>query len=324
MNLVTGATGFIGTHLVQRLVRDGEPTRVLCRPGSEPKLPPLPVEIAHGDLRDRDSLVRAASGVTRIFHCGGRVSDWGAHDTFDAINVRGTQWLLEAAAVHRVRRFVHVSSIAAFGTPSPRYFDDDTPVVASKDGYSHSKALGEQLALAFHRDRGVPVTIVRPAVVYGPSGTWLEQPLSMIERDKLFLLGGGKGTCHPCYVENLVDAMVLAAEHPAAIGEAFIVSDGESVSFREYFDAVASIAGRPPIRRSIPYPVAVGVAAALELSARARRSQQRPLLTRTAIAMVTTRSEMSATKITRVLGYRPRYTFPAAIDHLRAWYASRR
>jgi nucleoside-diphosphate-sugar epimerase len=324
VNLVTGATGFIGAHLVRRLAVMGQPTRVLCRPGSERRLPAgLDVDVARGDLCDRESLVSATRGVTRIFHCAGRVSDWGRHTTFDAINVRGTHWLLEAAAACGVERFVHTSSIAAFGTPSPSYFDDATAINHSRDGYSRSKARGEQLALAFHRERGLPVTVLRPAVVYGPNGTWLEQPLAMIERGRMFLLAGGAGTCHPCYVDNLVDAMLLAAEHPAAIGEAFIVGDGESISFRDYFDAIASIAGKPPVRRSLPRLFALGMAGVLELVARVTGSAERPLLTRTAVAMVATRSEMSIDKIRCMLGYRPRYTFAGAIAELRAWYAAR-
>jgi nucleoside-diphosphate-sugar epimerase len=117
--------------------------------------------------------------------------------------------------------------------------------------------------------------------------------------------------------------MLLAAEHPAAIGEAFIVGDGESIPFRDYFAAIASIAGMPPVERSIPRFVATGVATWLELAAYLARSPERPLLTRTAIAMVTTKSEMSADKITRVLGYRPRFTFAAAIEQLRAWYGAK-
>jgi nucleoside-diphosphate-sugar epimerase len=326
VNLVTGGTGFIGMHLAQRLVAERKKVRLLCRPGSETKLDPQladTVEISYGDLCDRESLVHAVRGVSRIFHCAGHVSDWGDRDAFDLVNVRGTRWLLEAASVRGVQRFVHVSSIAAFGTPSPPYFDDDSPHGTSRDGYSRSKARGEQLALMFHRDRGVPVTVLRPAIVYGPQGTWLEEPLALIERGRMRLLAGGVGTCHPCYIDNLVDAMLLASEHPAAVGEAFIVSDGASITFRQYFDALAAIAGLPPVRRSIPRLLAFGIAGALELLAFVTGSAQRPRLTRTAVAMVATRSEMSIDKIRRMLDYQPRYSFDDAIQHLRAWYATR-
>ncbi|HEX3758771.1 MAG TPA: NAD-dependent epimerase/dehydratase family protein [Kofleriaceae bacterium] len=327
MDLITGATGFIGGHLVRRLVSGGRPVRVLCRPGSEARLPAGfagLVDVAHGDLRDRDSLVRAARGTVRVFHCAGEVSDWGSDEAFCTANVRGTRWLVEAARTGGARRLVHLSSIAAFGTPAPAYFDDDSPYGASRDGYSRSKALGEQVAREAGWELGLPVAILRPAVVYGPGGTWLEQPLRMIERGRMFLLAGGRGTCHPCYIANLIDAIVLAADHPAAAGHGFIVADGEAISFRAYFDAVASIAGKPPIRRSIPLGAALPVAWAMEIAARAAGSPRRPLLTRAALGMVTAQSRMSSDKIRSTLGFRPRYTFRSAIDELRTWYAATR
>jgi nucleoside-diphosphate-sugar epimerase len=322
LNLVTGATGFIGGHLVRRLVREGQPTRVLCRPGSEDKLPASiarRLEIVRGDLLDRESLMRAASGATRIYHCAGHGSHWGSRDTFELVNVRGTRWLLEAAARRGVQRFVHLSAVAALGMA--RRLDDDSPHATSRHGYAYSKARGEQIALAYHRERGLPVTILRPALVYGVGGTWLEEPLSMLERDRLVLLGGGRGTCHPCYIENLVEAMLLAAAHPEAVGQAFIVGDGESMTFRDYFAAIATIAGKPAARRSRSWLAAQGIAAILELVAFLTRSPRRPRLTRGAIAMVTRRSELSTDKIHRVLGFEPRYSFACAIDRLRAWYA---
>jgi 2-alkyl-3-oxoalkanoate reductase len=326
MNLITGATGFIGRHLAKRLVREGQPVRVLCRKGSEAKLPRElagKVEIRQGDLRDRDSLAAAVRGATRVYHCAAHVSDWGSDESFFTANVQGTRWLLEAAREARVGRFVHLSSIAAFGTPAPDFFDDASGYGNSKDAYSRTKAEGEKVAFELQRTTGLPVTVLRPAVVYGPGGTWLEEPLAMIEQGKMFLVGGGAGTCHPCYVENLVDAMLLAAQHPAAVGQGFIVTDGESLTFRDYFDAIASIAGKPPITRSIPLVAARAMATMLETAARVQGKQERPLLTHTAIAMITTKSRTSIEKIRRQLGWNPPYTFQQAIEELRRWRASR-
>jgi nucleoside-diphosphate-sugar epimerase len=326
VNLVTGATGFVGRHLATRLVREAFPLRVLCRPGSESKLPAevkAHAEIARGDLRDRDSLFAAARGATRVFHCAALVADWGQSTEFAAANVEGTRSLVDAAMAAGVARFVHLSSIAAFGTPSPPYFDDSSPYGESADDYSRTKVEGEKAVFEAHRARGLAATVLRPAVVYGPGGAWLEEPLAMIERSRMFLLGGGEGTCHPCYVENLIDAMLLAGNHPAAVGEGFIVADGRPITFREYFDALASIAGKPPIARSIPLFAARATATALEAAARLRKSGRRPLLTHTAIAMVTTKSRISTEKIRRLLGFSPRWSFRAAISDLRAWYSAR-
>lgn len=320
IDLVTGATGFIGSHLAERLLREGRNVRVMCRAGSEHKLPrsvATGAEIAHADLRDRASLLAVTAGAARVFHCAGHVLDWGTEDDFVEANVRGTKWLLEAARAADVSRVVHFSSIAVFGTPSPPSFDDESPYGTRGDLYSRTKIESEKVARAFG-DQGLAVTVLRPAVVYGPRGKWLEEPLAMIEQGKMFLLGGGGGTCHPCYIENLLDATLLAAEHPRAIGQSFIVADDDPISFRTYFDGVAEIAGRATVRRSIPVPAARAIAGALELGARALRSKARPLLTRAAVDMVTTKSVMSMQKIERELGFRPRYDFAGATRELRA------
>ncbi|BDG07302.1 NAD-dependent epimerase/dehydratase family protein [Anaeromyxobacter paludicola] len=326
VDLVTGATGFIGRHLARRLLAAGREVRLLCRPASASRLDPETralAEVAPGDLRDEASLRAATRGVSRVFHCAGQVSDWGPEALFREVNVAGTERLLAAAAAERVARFVHLSSIAVFGLPSPPEFDDDSPYGAGRDPYSRTKIAGEAAALRAHRERGLPVTVLRPAVVYGPLSTWAEEPVAMIRRGKMFLLGGGRGTCHPCYVENLLDALLLAAEHPRAVGRAYIVADDDPLPFSAYFDHLARIVGAGPIRRSIPLPVARAAATALEAAARLRRAEARPLLTHAAIDIVCTPSRLSIRRIREELGYAPRYDVAAAMAELERWFRTR-
>lgn len=322
-DLVTGASGFIGRHLAERLLEDGRTVGVLCRPSSVAKLSPMirgNARIIKGDLRDRESLRAAAHGARMIFHCAGHVSDWGADEEFVQSNVQATEWLLDAAAEKSVERFVHLSSIAVFGVPSPPFFDDETPYGPGRDGYSRTKIEGEKRVLRSHAEKGLPVTILRPAVVYGPYGTWVEEPLRMIRQNRIFLIKGGTGTCHPCYIENLVDAILLAAGRPEAIGQAYIVGDDESISFRRYFDYLAAMEAKAPIRRSIPLPAARAMATAFEALARLNKSSSRPLLTHAAIDMVTTTSRMSMEKIRKDLGFKPRFTVEAAMSRLQEFY----
>jgi nucleoside-diphosphate-sugar epimerase len=326
--LVTGATGFIGSHLVSRLLKEGHHVRVLCRKESQGKLLPefaqpkhaQMFQIAYGDLKDRNSLEIATQGVTHIYHCAGQVLDWGSDQEFNAINIQGTAWLLESAARAQVKRFVHLSTVAVFGVPAPSQFSDESPYGSSQDPYSRTKMEGEKIALQAYREKSVPVTVLRPTVVYGPRSTWLEEPLRMIQKGKMFLLDRGKGTCHPCYIENLMDAMMLVSEHPAAVGQAYLVGDDDPIPFSRYFQGVASLAGQGPIKRSIPLTVARAMATTFEAAARLTRSSSRPLLTHTAIDMVCTPSQMSMDKIRRELGFRPRYRFDQAIQELRSVY----
>ena len=129
LDLVTGASGFIGRHLVRRLISQGCRVRVLCRSGSVARLGPETrgvAEIVEGDLRDDEAVRRATRGVRRVFHCAGHVSDWGSEEQY-AVNVVGTQRMLDAACEQGVGRFVHMSSIAVFGVPAPPSFDDVCP-----------------------------------------------------------------------------------------------------------------------------------------------------------------------------------------------------
>lgn len=325
-DLVTGATGFIGRHLARRLVAAGRPVRLLCRPGSAARLDPAvaaAAEVVAGDLRDGSGLAEAARGAGRIFHCAGHVSDWGTEAQFAETNAAGAERLLEAAAAAGAERFVHLSSIAVFGVPAPPAFDDASPYGAGRDLYSRTKIAGEQAALRAHRERGLPVVVLRPAVVYGPLGTWAEEPAAMIRRGRMFLVGGGRGTCHPCWIGNLVDAMLLAAEHPRAPGSAYIVADDAPMPFAEYFGRLARAVGQDPVRRSIPLPAARALATALEAAARLRGASARPLLTHAALDMVTAVSRCSTRKIREELGYAPRVGVDAAMAELARWFRTR-
>jgi nucleoside-diphosphate-sugar epimerase len=325
VDVVTGATGFIGGHLVRRLLGRGRRVRLLVRPASIGKLDAdvrEHAETAVGDLRDGSGVRDALRGVTRVFHCAGHVSDWGTEDEFAAVNVAGTERLLEAAAAEGALRFVHLSTIAVFGVPSPPIFDDASPYGDGRDLYSRTKIAGERVALRAHEKGGVPVTVLRPPVVYGPKGPWAEGPIAMMRAGKMFLIGGGRGTCHPCYIENLLDAIELAAEHPRAPGRAYMAGDDEPISFAEYFNHLARIAGQRPVRRSIPLPIARAMASAFEAAARLRGSRTRPLLTQTAIDMITAQSRMSMRRIRDELGYTPRFGVAAAMDEMARWFAS--
>src|SRR5262249_27811142 len=263
VDVVTGATGFIGRHLARRLRGRGRRLRFLVRAASAGKLEADASEVVIGDLRDGSGLLEALHGATRVFHCAGHISDWGSEAQFTAANVLGTERLLDVAARAGVERFVHLSSIAVFGVPSPSWFDDETAYGSGRDLYSRTKIAGERAALRAH-ERGLPVTVLRPPVVYGPMGQWAEGPVAMMRAGGMFLVDGGRGSCHPCYIENLLDAIELAAEHPRAPGRAYIVGDDEPLSFAEFFDQLARSAGAPPVRRSIPLAVARGMARVFE------------------------------------------------------------
>src|SRR5712692_4010926 len=251
--LVTGATGFIGGHVAQRLVRERRAdVRALVRdPAKAQGLSKLGVEVVTGNLTDLASLERAVSGCSMVIHAAAQVSSVPSRAAFEQSNVAGTDNLLRAAATAHVARFVHLSSIAVFGLAASGEVNDQTRCAHSGDPYCDTKCDAEERAFRAHREGRLPVTILRPSAVYGPGSThWSVVPIKRIKKGKMRLFNGGRGLLNYVYIDNLVDAILLAAQDDRAPGEAFIVNDG-AVTWREFFGALARMAGRNGIP-SIP------------------------------------------------------------------------
>jgi len=223
--LVTGATGFLGAAAVARLRADGLTVRALVR---SPDARSEADEHCVGDLRDAASLARAVAGVDWVIHAGARVSTSGAWEEFEAVNVRGTEALLRCAMAAGVRRFVHVSSLSVYAVPN----DGATITEASPydDGagergfYARSKLAADQLASAAMRD-GAPLTIVRPGLLYGPGRTPPLARRSAALGPLRVLLASPDYLLPLAYVDNVADAIALAARAEAARGRAYTIVD---------------------------------------------------------------------------------------------------
>jgi nucleoside-diphosphate-sugar epimerase len=307
--LVTGATGFIGGHLTERLVAKGERVRCLVRARSDTTLlRALGVELAVGDLTDPDSLGRAMDGCTSVVHCGALVSDWARVAEIEAINVAGTRALLGAAATAPVRRFVHVSTTDVHATRSPNW-------------YARTKRAAEDEVA---RARGLQTVVVRPATVYGPRSTEVVGEIARAIRGRhMVLIDRGRAIAGLVYVDNLVDALVLGLRNEAAPGQAFDVTDGLDVTWRRFTDDLARGLGCPPVRFSLPYPVAHGLGFALEHGYRALRRATgltvAPLLSRQAVHVLGVDQDFSAARAREVLGWTPRVGYEAGLEATLAW-----
>lgn len=251
--LVTGVTGFIGSHVARRLVAERKArVRGLARdPSKAEELVKLGVEVVQGDLTDPASLERAVRGCSVVIHTAAQVSSVPDREAFERSNVNGTQSLLRAAVEAGVSRFVHLSSIAVFGLAASGEVTDESPRRHSGDPYCDTKFDGEEVVLRCQRERRLPIVILRPSAVYGPGSThWSIVPLKRIKKGKMTLFDGGHGRLNYVYIDNLVDAILLAAEDDRAVGESFIVNDG-ATTWREYFTAYARMAGKETVP-SIP------------------------------------------------------------------------
>ena len=246
--LVTGATGFIGGRLTEYLaLHCGAEVRATVRNhGRAIRIARLPAELISSDLLDFDSLRRAVAGCDVVFHCA--VGTSGTLDERIRTTVNGTENMMRAALEHGVKRFVHVSTVAVHGPDPGAYVDEDTPYQYIGQWYTDAKIDAEKIILRYFREHGLPVVILRPAVVYGPySVPWTIVPVDRLKRGRLTLIEGGTGICNHVYVDDVVQALVLAAVRQEAIGESFVISYGEGVSWADFFGYYAQMLGQDTI-----------------------------------------------------------------------------
>jgi dihydroflavonol-4-reductase len=261
--LVTGGTGFIGSHLVHRLLDHGDEVVCLARPESNIKnLKELPVEIRYGDLRDRQSLVDAIHGCAILYHCAADYRLWCKDPSqMYASNVQGTQNILQAALDEGVQRVVYTSTVGCLGlAPNGTPANEETPVTL-KDmigPYKRSKFLAEREAGAFAQ-HGLPIVIVNPST---PVGEYDRKPTPTGKMIVDFLKGKMFG-----YVEtgmNLVDVVDVAKGHILAcekgkVGEKYILGNS-NMTLKGVFDVLSKISGIPSPRTRVPHWVAGGYA----------------------------------------------------------------
>lgn len=259
--LVTGATGMLGSHLAERLAQRGHHVAALVRAGSPTAhLERLGIQQIPGDLGQPWTLREALSGVDVVYHCAARPPIGGTPRQFWQANVEGTANLLQSALVANVARVVHVSTVDVYGYDDHDGADERTPYRA--DGlYSRSKIEAEKLAMDAYEHDGLPVTIVRPCLIYGSGDRHvLPQVRTLLERARVPLLGGGGTLMDVVHVDDAVTGIVAAGTRSCAIGEAFNVTDGERRTFRQVVEALARALERPPRCVALPYGPVYGSA----------------------------------------------------------------
>jgi acetylornithine/succinyldiaminopimelate/putrescine aminotransferase/nucleoside-diphosphate-sugar epimerase len=328
--LVTGGSGFIGGHIVERLVQEGYQVRCLVRASSDTALlDSLGVELAVGDLTDAASLRSAAEGCRFVVHCGALVSDWATTSELVQINVQGTRNVLEAAVRAGVDRFVHVSTTDVYGYPGTAGVDESFGANGFTNWYAETKRSAEAEVRRFERERALPVVILRPATVYGPrSREVIASIASAIQDGNMLLIGDGRAVAGLAYVDNVVDAALLALRHEQAPGHAFNVSDGSPVTWREFTDGLARGLGSRPVRLSAPYWLASAVGFSLELAYRVLRRLTRfrsaPLLSRQAVHVLGNNQDFSTQQARALLGWAPRVDYETGLARTLDWLKARR
>lgn len=319
-SLVTGATGFIGSAVVRQLLERGDPVRCLAAPGVDrSNLAGLDVEIVEGDLNDRAAVARAMRGVSTLFHLAAIYKLWLPDPRLMyEVNVEGTKTVMFAALEAGVGRVVHTSSIAALGLAADGQLADETTAFNywdAADHYMRSKWLSERDALRFV-DVGLPVVVVNPAFPFGPRDA-APTPTGR------FIVEALRGRV-PGYMDggfNAVDVDDVAAAHVAAaergrVGERYVLGC-HNVTYKEFFTAVAEVAGLPPVRRQLPTRPMLGAAWVAEKVADVIRRE--PFITYGAARYATRTVWFDCDKAHRELGLR-RTPLRDTIERAVAWF----
>lgn len=304
--LVTGATGFVGKHLSQALLERGDDVWMLGRNFSDcADLLALGATQVQADLRDAHAIKRACQGMDGVFHVGALSSPWGRKTDFHAINVDGTEHVIAGCQTHHVQRLVFVSSPSVLSNGQDQVLlTDDAPYPKRFiSEYSYSKKLAEDRVNAAIA-QGLPAVILRPKAIFGLGDTALLPRLVNAARQKrLPQIGDGQNLVDLTHVANVVHAMLLALEAPAALGNTYTITNDEHVRLWDVVRTVLQHHGLSTNLRQIPLSVALVVARLLEIQAII--TGREPLLTRYAVTILarTQTHDISATK--RDLDYQP-------------------
>jgi 2-alkyl-3-oxoalkanoate reductase len=308
LNVITGATGLLGSHIAEQLAGRGEKVRALVRASSDTTfLKSLGVEQIVSDFNDPDSLRRALDGADVVYHCAARVGEWGPRQQFQEQIIDVAAHMFDACRAAGVGRLLHVSSISVYGHPPDRadLFTEDEPIgknLWSWDNYCWAKIASEALCRAYPRDW----TIVRPSWMYGPRDrNSLPRVLKALKAGRVAVTGRGDNLLNVVYAGDVAEGAILAANHPGAVGRAYNLSSDGEVTQQQFLNMLTDALGLTRIRRHVSFRIAFAGAYLGEIIARVIRLHRSPHITRYAVALIGRSTRFSSERAKKELGWRP-------------------
>lgn len=333
--LVTGATGQVGSHIVERLRLDGWEVRALSRDPSEAsrKLPPG-IEVHRGDVLDAASFISAAAGCNVVFHTAANIIVRGGWEAYRVTNVEGARNAVTAAQ-RAGARLLQLSSVAVYGATA-RYealkrgsrTDENTPLapLPERAYYARSKRESEELVLRAHLEGRVWATAVRPDVIYGRRDRQFVPRMAKLLRMRtpVPLLGGGRSIMAVVHAANVADGAVLAATSDTAGGNVYNLANDFDVSVRQFFELAAEGLGTRPLFVPMPVWAARGALRAVKATARALTGGRFSLLSTSAIDFVAEDNPFSSERAKRELGWTPRVRPETGVPDAFRWWLENR
>jgi nucleoside-diphosphate-sugar epimerase len=320
--LVTGATGFIGRHLAQRLLGEGWHLRLLVR--DRQRLAPDLVtgsEVMVGDLADPVALARAVGGVECVFHCAANVHTWDRPAHYIASNVIGVRNLMEAMAAE-APRLVHLSTVDVYGFPT-RPCTEAGPTGGGGFGYGESKLQGEAVVRALGAAHGIPYTILRPTNVIGPGSPFIIRIGEALRSGVMLTVDGGQVNAGLLFVDHLVDYMMWAARAERARGETYNVRDREDMTWATFIRRFREAIGGRGLVVDLPFALADALAGGLEVVHRAFLPAREPLLHRLLVRIFGRTCGHDATRIRVDSGLVGHLSAEQALEQSFRWFLER-
>ncbi len=311
--LITGAGGFVGSHLVDSQLAQGQMVRAvdvhlerLAHIASDPAL-----ERVNGDITDNALLPDLMSGVDTVYHLASAHLDVSQPDShYHRVNVAATEGLLKAARTAGVRRFVHCSTNGVLGEIQHIPADETAPCHPTNI-YEQTKLLGEQAALTFCQETDFPVVVARPAWVYGPRCPRTARLLRTIKKGRFVMFGNGRTLRHPIYITDAVRGLELCAEQGRP-GEIYFIAGERPVTLNELTEAIALAQGVKPPKMRLPMPL--GMAAAYGAQAAFSLLRRQPPISRRTLDFYLKDNAYDISKARRDLGFAPQIDLPTGLS----------
>ena len=312
--LITGAGGFIGSHLVDSQLEQGQSVRavdlhldLLRHQSRHPHL-----EAIQGDITDKNALKRYVEGVEIVYHLASAHLDVSLSDEhYRRVNVGATLHLLEAAQAAGVKHFVHCSSVGVIGDVDNPPTDETTECHPSNI-YERTKLEGERAVLDFAQRTGFPVVVMRPAWVYGPRCPRTAKLMRTISKGRFFFFGDGQNMRHPVYISDAVKGLELCASEEGVNGEVFIIAGAEAVPVSALVAVMSQELGvRMP---RLHFPMAMGLLGGLGLELVFKPLKKSPPFSRRSVDFFRKHNAYSINKAKRMLGYQPQVSLQAGMQ----------
>jgi nucleoside-diphosphate-sugar epimerase len=324
LNVVTGATGLLGSHLAELLVRRGEFVRAFVRPPSDTTfLRQLGVEIFPGHLGDVTDIRRAVDGADVVYHCAARVGDWGSWQAFRRDVIDTARHVADACRAVAVGRLLHVSSVAVYGhprLPASGEFTEEEPLgqrLRFLDHYCRAKIQAEQIV----RELGPVATIVRPTWMIGPRDrNGLPRLLQGLRENWISLVGDGDNAISLVYSGDVAEGAIRAANCPDACGRSYHLSGPGEMTQREFLDTLTDALGLPRVTRRVPLRLARWGGLLGDMIPRLFRWRRPPYVSRYGIDLLARPARFGTGRAQKELGWQPSVTSQDAVYRALEWY----